>query len=84
MLLLKNSLLVNFEFEDLKNQCNQSLFPNVFKLVQVGIPIQISSSTYERIFSVMRNSVGEEKFTMLSTFRIKSDLTKKIDGEVIF
>jgi len=52
-LVLKNSLPANFEFEDSKNQCNQSLFSNVYKLVQVEIPILISLMC-ERSFSAMR------------------------------
>lgn len=88
--MLKNSLQANFEFEDLKNQCNQGSFLNVYKLIQVGITITISSLTCERSFSAMRRlknwlrtSMGQERFTKLSTLNIERDLTKKIDGEVI-
>jgi len=53
-LVLKNSLPANFEFEDLKNlQYNQNSFPNVYKLVQAGMIIPISSSTCEHFFSAM-------------------------------
>jgi hypothetical protein len=86
MLVLKNSLLINFEFEDLKNQCNKSLFPNVYKLVQVVMTIPISSSTFERSFSAMRRfknwlrtSIGQERFIKLSAFSIERDLANKID-----
>lgn len=90
MLVLKNSLPANFEFEDLKNQCHKSSFPNVYKLVQVGMTIPISSSTCERSFSAMRRlknwlrtSMGQERFTKLSTLSIERDLTNKIDKEII-
>lgn len=54
MMVLKNSLPASFVFEDLKNKCYKSSFPNVYKLVQVGMTIPISSSTCERSFSAMR------------------------------
>jgi hypothetical protein len=80
MLVLKNSLPANFEFEDLKNQCNKSSFPNVYKLVQVVMTIPISSSTCERSFSAMRRfknwlrtSIGQERFIKLSTLSIERD-----------
>jgi hypothetical protein len=50
MLVLKNSVSANFEFKDLKNQCNKSSFPNVYKLVQVVMTVPISSSMGERSF----------------------------------
>jgi hypothetical protein len=90
MLVLKNSLPANLEFEDLKNQCNKSSFPNVYKLVQLVMTIPISSSTCERSFSAMRRlknwfhtSMGQERFTKLSTLTIERNLTNKIDGEII-
>jgi len=90
MLVLKNSLLASFVFEDLINQCYKSSFPNVYKLVQVGITIPISSSICKRSFSAMRRlknwlrtSMGQERFTKLSTLSIERDLTNKIEGEII-
>jgi hypothetical protein len=90
MLVSKNSLPAKFEFEDLKNQCNKSSFPNVYKLVQVVMTIPIPPSMCEHSFSVMRRfknwlrtSIRQEKFIMLSTLSIKRDLTNKIDGKII-
>jgi hypothetical protein len=90
ILILKNSLLANFEFKDLKNQCNKSSFPNVYKLVQVRMTIPISFSTCERSFSAMRRlknwlrtCMGQERFTKLSTLSIERDLTNKINGGII-
>jgi hypothetical protein len=90
MLVLKNSLPANFEFEDLKNQCNKSLFPNVYKLVQVVMTIPIFSLTCERSFSAirrfknwLRTSIGQERFIKLYTLSIERDLTNKIDGKII-
>jgi hypothetical protein len=90
MLVLKNSLLANFKFENLKNQCNKSSFPNVYKLVQVVVKIPISSSTCERSFSTMRRfknwlrtGIGQERSIKLSAFSIERDLTNKIDGKII-
>jgi hypothetical protein len=52
--------------------------------------IPISSSTYERSFSAMRKlkywfrtSIGQERFTKLSTLSIERDLTNKINEEII-
>jgi hypothetical protein len=91
MRVLKNSLLANFEFKDLKNQCNKSSFPIVYKLIQVVMTILISSSTCERSFSAMhrfknwlRTSIDQERFIKLSAFSIERDLTNKIDGKIIF
>jgi hypothetical protein len=90
MLILKNSLIANFEFEDLKNYCNKSSFSNVYKLVQVVLTIPISSPTCERSFSAMRRfknwlrtSIGQERFIKLSTLSIERDLTNKIDWKII-
>jgi hypothetical protein len=90
MLVLKNSLSANFEFKDLKNQCNKSSFPNIYKLVQVVMTISISFSTCGRSFSAMRRfknwlrtSIGQERFIKLTTLSIERNFTNKIDGKII-
>jgi hypothetical protein len=90
LLYLKHTLNLNFEFKDLKNQCNKSSFSNVYKLVQEGMTIPISSSTYKRSFSAMRRlknwlrtCMGQERFTKLSTLSIERDLTNKIHEGII-
>lgn len=78
------------KFEELKIRCKQNSFPNVIKLIQVGITIPIFSSTFECSFLAMRRlkswlctSIGQEGFTKLCTLDIDKDLTNKIDGEVL-
>lgn len=44
----------DISIQDLKNIINAEVYPNLFKLVKVGLTIPISSATWERSFSAMR------------------------------
>ncbi|KAE9521893.1 hypothetical protein AGLY_017700 [Aphis glycines] len=59
MLVVKNSGVRilgqnDISIQDLKNIVNAEVYPNLFKLVKVGLTIPISSATWERSFSTMR------------------------------
>ncbi|KAL4118882.1 hypothetical protein QTP88_011764 [Uroleucon formosanum] len=55
MMVFKNCLLPNFNFDDIKGKINKEAFPNLYKLLQIAITIPISSATCERSFSSMRH-----------------------------
>ncbi|CAI6344170.1 unnamed protein product [Macrosiphum euphorbiae] len=84
MLLTKNCLQ-NFDILGIKKVVTEDVFPNLFKLIQVGLAIPISSATCERSFSSMRRiknwlrtSMEQSKFTDLSVINIERDLSNKI------
>jgi hAT family C-terminal dimerisation region len=89
MLLTKNCIQnrnLNIDIHGIKQVVTENVFPNLFKLIQVGLTIPISSATCERSFSSMRRiknwlrtSMAQEKFTDLSIINIERDLSTKID-----
>lgn len=93
MLLTKNCIQnknLNFDILGIKKVVTKDVFPNLFKLIQVGLTIPISSATCERSFSSMRRiknwlrtSMAQEKFTDLSVINIERDLSSKIDKDNI-
>ncbi|XP_060867951.1 zinc finger MYM-type protein 1-like [Metopolophium dirhodum] len=93
MLLTKNCLHnrnLDFDILGIKKVVTEDVFPNLFKLIQVGLAIPISSATCERSFSSMRRiknwlrtSMEQSKFTDLSVINIERDLSNKIDKDKI-
>lgn len=93
MTVAKNSFLQNketFELADIINTVNQSVYPNLYKHLQLAITIPVSSSTCERSFSTMRRvktwlrtTMAEDRFSSLAMLNIERDLSNKIDTEVI-
>lgn len=78
----KNSTLISgneINYETLKQNISKSVFPNLYKLLQVAISIPISSATCEQSFSVMRKvktwrtSMLQEKFNNSSILYIEKD-----------
>lgn len=81
---------LDFDILGLKKVVTQDVFPNLCRLVQVGLTIPISSATCERSFSSMRRinnwlrtSMKQAKFTDLSVINIERDLSSKIDKDKI-
>jgi len=90
MMVLKNCLAKNYLIEDLMNACNPSVYPYVFKLIQVAITIPISLETCERSFSSMhriknwlRTSMVQSRFTNLSSLYTERELTNGLKNENI-
>ncbi|CAI6365209.1 unnamed protein product [Macrosiphum euphorbiae] len=93
MLLTRNCIQnrnLDFDIQGIKKVVTKDVFPNLFKLIQVGLTIPISSATCERSFSSMRRiknwlrtSMGQSKFTDLSVISIERDLSTKIDKDKI-
>eukprot|EP00102_Acyrthosiphon_pisum_P013760 XP_008183460.1 PREDICTED: zinc finger MYM-type protein 1-like [Acyrthosiphon pisum] len=54
MMVFKNCLPPDLNFDDIKGKINKEAFPNLYKLLQIAITIPISSATCERSFSSMR------------------------------
>jgi hypothetical protein len=62
MIVAKNSLLqlgikkneTSYEYETMKNVLTKSVFPSLYKLLQIAISLPIASATCERSFSAMR------------------------------
>jgi len=92
-LLTKNCIQnrnLDFDIPGIKKVVTEDVFPNLFKLIQVGLAIPISSATCERCFSSMRRiknwlrtSMEQSKFTDLSVINIERDLSNKIDKDKI-
>ncbi|CAI6369096.1 unnamed protein product [Macrosiphum euphorbiae] len=88
MLLTKNCLQngnLDFDILGIKKVVTEDVFPNLFKLIQVGLAIPISSATCERSFSSMRRiknwlrtSMEQSICTDLSVINIERDLSNKI------
>jgi hypothetical protein len=56
MLLTRNCIRnrnLDFDIFGIKKTVTENVFPNLFKLIQVGLTIPISSATCERSFSFM-------------------------------
>lgn len=93
MLLTKNCIQsrnLDFDILGIKKVVTKDVFPNLFKLIQVGLTIPISSATCERSFSSMRRiknwlrtSMEQAKFTDLSIINIERDLSNTIDKNII-
>lgn len=93
MLLTRNCIQnrnLDFDIQGIKKVVTKDVFPNLFKLIQVGLTIPISSATCERSFSSMRRiknwlrtSMGQSKFTDLSVISIERDLSTKINKDKI-
>jgi len=90
IIVLKNCLPTNYNFEDIKKIINKNVYPNLFKLIQVAITIPVSSATCERSFSAMRRvknwlrtTVGQNRFTSLASICIERDITNNINNEKI-
>jgi len=90
MMVFKNCLPTNFSFDDVKKNIQKVTFPNLYKLIQVGITIPISSATCERSFSSMRRiknwlrtSMLQQRFSNLSILNIERDITNNLKSEQI-
>ncbi|KAL4099003.1 hypothetical protein QTP88_023506 [Uroleucon formosanum] len=93
MLLTKNCIQnrnLDFDILGIKKVVTEDAFPNLFKLIQVGLTIPISSATCKRSFSSMRRiknwlrtTMGQAKFTDLSIISIERDLSNSIDKNKI-
>ena len=90
MMVFKNCLPKNFSFDDVKKNIQKVTFPNLYKLIQVGITIPISSATCERSFSSMRRvknwlrtSILQQRFSNLSILNIERDITNNLKSEQI-
>lgn len=81
---------LDFDILGIKKMVTKDVFPNLFKLIQVGLTIPISSATCKRSFSSMRRiknwlrtSMEQAKFTVLSIINIERDLSNTIDKNKI-
>lgn len=90
MMVFKNCLPPDFNFDDIKGKINKEAFPNLYKLLQIAITIPISSATCERSFSSMRRiknwlrtSMLQQRFSDLSILNIERDLSNKIQTETV-
>jgi len=93
MLLTKNCLQsrnLDFDVLGIKKEVTKDVFQNLFKLIQVGLTIPISSATCERYFSSMRRiknwlrtSMEQAKCTHFSVINIERDLSTTIDKDKI-
>lgn len=94
MIVAKNSLLqlgtkdneINYEYETIKNLLAKSVFPSLYKLLQVAMSLPIASATCERSFSAMRKiktwlrtCMLQDRFNNSSILYIEKDV--KIDIE---
>ncbi|XP_060863216.1 52 kDa repressor of the inhibitor of the protein kinase-like [Metopolophium dirhodum] len=60
--------------------CNQSIYPNIFKLLQILVTLPVSSATNERTFSnlkriktYLRNSMSEGRLNGLAMLSINKN-----------
>ncbi|XP_050528598.1 uncharacterized protein LOC126898528 [Daktulosphaira vitifoliae] len=86
-LLKKNA---NFDLTDMVELITPSVYPNLFKYLQLAITIPISSATCERSFSAMRRvktwlrtTMEQTRFSSLSVLHIERDLSNNINVEDI-
>lgn len=89
MTVAKNSILQSgneINYNTIKQNISKSVFPNLYKLLQVAITIPISSATCERSFSAMRKvktwlrtSMLQEKFNNSSILYIEKDININIE-----
>jgi len=90
MMVFKNCLPPDFNFDDIKRKIHKEAFPNLYKLLQIAVTIPISSATCERSFSSMRRiknwlrtSMLQQRFSDLSILNIERDLSNKIQTETV-
>ncbi|KAL4131560.1 hypothetical protein QTP88_008853 [Uroleucon formosanum] len=90
IMVFKNCLPPNFNFDNIKGKINKEAFPNLYKLLQIAITIPISSATCEYSFSSMRRiknwlrtSMLQQHFSDLSILNIERDLSNKIQTETV-
>ncbi|XP_029342028.1 52 kDa repressor of the inhibitor of the protein kinase-like [Acyrthosiphon pisum] len=61
--------------------CNQSIYPNIFKLIQILVTLPVSSATNERTFSnlktYLRNSMSEGRLNGLAMLSINKNYSIK-------
>lgn len=69
---------------------HKNTFPNFYKLLSVAFTLPVSSATCERSFSAMRRvytwlrtSMLQERFTNLAIIHIERDLSNAINSEDI-
>lgn len=81
MMVFKNCLPPDFNFDDIKKTIQKEPFPNLYKLIQIAITIPISSATCERSFPSMRRiknwlrtSMLQQRFTNLFIINIERDI----------
>jgi len=92
MTVVKNSILQlgnEINYETIKQNISKSVFPNLYKLLQVAISIPISLATCERSFSAMhkiktwlRISMLQEKFNNSSILYIEKDININIENVI--
>ncbi|XP_025410180.1 uncharacterized protein LOC112683377 [Sipha flava] len=91
MTVAKNSILQSgneINYETIKQNISKTVFPNLYKLLQVAITIPISSATCERSFSAMRKvkwlrtSMLQEKFNNSSILYIEKDINTDIENVI--
>ena len=91
MTVAKNSILQSgneINYETIKQNISKSMFPNLYKLLQVSIIIPISSATCEQTFSAMRKvkwlrtSMLQEKFNNSSILYIEKDINTDIENVI--
>jgi len=80
----------SINLEALTSVLSKTIYPNMYKLMQVALTLPISSSTCERSFSAMRriktwlrSSMLQNRFNNLAIISIENDISKKIDKEAI-
>ncbi|XP_036327229.1 52 kDa repressor of the inhibitor of the protein kinase-like [Rhagoletis pomonella] len=68
-------------FIDALNVCNQSLYPKVYRFLQIGatLPVTVASSersfsTLRRIKTYLRNKTGEQRLNGLALLNIHRDI----------
>ncbi|KAL4104928.1 hypothetical protein QTP88_020204 [Uroleucon formosanum] len=71
-----------FGLKELKQVINKIVYPNLFKLFQVALPISFAScersfSAMRRIKSWTRTTMGQERLSDLSIIHIESDINIK-------
>ncbi|XP_060856949.1 zinc finger MYM-type protein 1-like [Metopolophium dirhodum] len=77
-----------FGLKELKQVISKTVYPNLFKLLQVALVLPISSASCERSFSATRRikswtrtTMGQERLSDLSIIHIESDLV--IDKDIM-
>ncbi|XP_025425341.1 uncharacterized protein LOC112694162 [Sipha flava] len=72
------------ELQEAMAMCNQSIYPNIFKLLQILVTLPVSSATNERTFSnlkriktYLRNSMSEGRLNGLAMLSINKNYSIK-------
>lgn len=84
----KIQLTEKFVSKELKQVYSKTVYPNLFKLLQVALVLRISSASCESSFSVMRRiqswtrtTMGQERLSDLSVIHIERDIV--FNNEII-